>query len=275
MTGIKGQDWSGYQPPQPSVQGLDFVFIKATEGLTYTNPNLQRQYEWAHRQGLVVGLYHYPHMGNSVRDELARFLHIAAARPGDMLCLDWEGYDQANLNVSHGTQAAFKDEWLQRIAAAMPGHRSGTYCNVDYLNNVDATGRFGDFLWIATAGRAAGEPGILHPWLFHQYSSVGAEDVDYCRLPTRAALAAWAALSPPADVPPPAPLKKELDMIMVSPPMTNLPTGTSWPGDFLLTGDGRMTHIPQPADVTALRAVGVQGPAPISRQLFDALMAGK
>ncbi|MBU3200990.1 peptidoglycan-binding protein [Clostridium estertheticum] len=39
--------------------GIEIVYIKATEGLTYTNPLLKSQYDGAKAAGLKIGFYHY------------------------------------------------------------------------------------------------------------------------------------------------------------------------------------------------------------------------
>lgn len=194
---IHGIDVSAYQPAAYSTAGLDFVFTKITEGLTYTNPLWVQQRERARKAGLVWGAYHYPHMGNDPRAEADRFLGKVAWRPGDLIVLDWEGYDSANKDVSHARQLAYRDAWLKYVKAKMPGHRVGMYANTDYWKYVDQTSNCGDFLWIATAGRPAGSPGIEHPWLFHQYSTAGGIDHDVANFPSRAALAAWAAGTTP------------------------------------------------------------------------------
>jgi hypothetical protein len=187
--GCYGQDWAGYQSPAPSVTGLSFVFIKVTEGLTYTNPRYAAQLAHARLHKLVVGHYHYPHMGNSPAAEADRFLSVAAERPGELLCLDWEGYDKANKGVPRAAQVAYKRAFLARVRAARPAYRVGTYANKAYVG-YDPSGPYGDFLWIATAGLPAGSPGVGRDWVFHQYASKSV-DKDYCRL-TASALRAWA-----------------------------------------------------------------------------------
>ncbi|MGT2532726.1 glycoside hydrolase family 25 protein [Streptomyces nojiriensis] len=201
--GIYGQDWASYQSDEPSLAGLDFVFTKITEGLGYTNPKWVRQRDHAKRHGLVWGAYHYPHMGNDHENEADFFLGQVAWQPGDILVLDWEGYDDANAGVSKARQRAYKEDWLRYVKARMPGHRVGMYCNADYWKNIDTTGYCGDFLWIATAGRNAGDPGIKASWLFHQYDD-NPIDQDYCPLPGREELRAWAhgpLRSPEDDMP--------------------------------------------------------------------------
>jgi hypothetical protein len=189
--GIWGQDWASYQSAAPATAGLSFAFVKVTEGLGYVNPRWVAQRDHAKAAGLVWGGYHYPHMANSVQAEADKFLSEVNWAPGDLVCLDWEGYDPANAGVPRSEQAAYKDAWLKYVKARLPHNPVGMYCNTDYWRNVDTTGFYGDFLWIATSGLPAGSPGIAAPWLFHQYGASGV-DRDYCHLASTAALRSWA-----------------------------------------------------------------------------------
>lgn len=188
--GCYGQDWASYQSPAPNVTGLSFVFVKRTEGLTYVNPRGAAQVAYARLHKLVVGHYHYPHMGNDPAAEAAFFLKTAQPEPGDILVLDWEGYDVANRSVPWSTQVAYKVAFLAALKAAQPALQRLTYCNTDYLSR-DPQGEYGDGLWIATGNVAAGQPGISHEWLIHQYSTAGGIDRDFCTLDADA-LRAWA-----------------------------------------------------------------------------------
>lgn len=189
--GIYGQDWSGYQSSQPSVSGIDFMFTKITEGLGYVNPRWRSQYNWAKSHGLVVGKYHYPHFGNSVSAELDYFAKNADIQPGDVIVLDWEGYDAANQGTSHARLLAYRDAWLKAAKAKWPNNPVGMYCNTDYWLNIDNNQNCGDFLWIATGGKPAGQPGIKYAWTIHQYSTAGGIDHDYANFKDRAAMKAW------------------------------------------------------------------------------------
>ncbi len=191
--GTYGQDWASYQDDAPSTEGLDFVFVKVTEGLTYTNPKWVAQRDHAKGAGLVWGAYHYPHMENSVRAEADHFIDQVAWQPGDLVVLDWEGYDDANKHVPHSVQATYKDQWLRYVKSRLPGHQVGLYANLDYWRNVDTSGFYGDFLWIATADRKAGDPGIQADWVFHQYAAAGV-DKDFCKLDS-AELRAWSGVA--------------------------------------------------------------------------------
>jgi GH25 family lysozyme M1 (1,4-beta-N-acetylmuramidase) len=189
MAGSYGQDWASYQSSAPDTAGLAFAFVKVTEGLTYINPRWMPQRDHAKAAGLVWGGYHYPHMANDPVAEADRFLSLVDWQPGDVICLDWEGYDTANRSVPAAKQAAYKDAWLHYVKAKLPHNAVGTYMNVDYLTRVDGSGYHGDFLWIAV-NAPAGQPGIRGQWMFHQYSSAGV-DRDYCPL-SAGELQTWA-----------------------------------------------------------------------------------
>ncbi|TQF05965.1 hypothetical protein E6W39_31740 [Kitasatospora acidiphila] len=199
--GIFGQDWASYQSAAPGTNGLSFAFIKVTEGLTYTNPEWASQRDAARNAGLVVGYYHYPDMRNSAQSEADHFLSIAQPAVGELLCLDWEGYDSANSGVSHGNQLAYKEAFLRHLKASAPQRPVGMYCNADYWNNVDTTGYYQDYLWIATEGRPAGQPGVGANWLFHQYNSASGVDQDFCHLGSTAELRSWASSFAPTPTP--------------------------------------------------------------------------
>lgn len=190
--GVFGQDWSSYQGSYPSAAGLAFVFIKVTEGESYVNPYWQSQQGDALKAGAAVGKYHYPHMHNAVPGEVNYFAANAQIQPGQMIVLDWEGYDTNNAGVSNAEKLSYKEQFLQQMKAKFPHNPVGLYCNTDYWYNVDTTGHAGDFLWIATAGVPAGQPGIKAPWKFHQYSA-DPVDKDYGNFTSVADLKSWIA----------------------------------------------------------------------------------
>ncbi|GAB2716636.1 GH25 family lysozyme [Kitasatospora kifunensis] len=200
--GIYGQDWASYQSATPDTTGLSFAFIKVSQGTTYTNPEWTAQRDHARGAGLVVGYYHYPEMANSPQAEADHFLSLVQPQHGELLCLDWEGYDATNRSVAPPAQLTYKDSWLRYVKGRVPDSPVGLYCNLDYWRNVDTSGFFQDFLWIATAGAPAGQPGITANWLFHQYDDSGDADKDYCHLDSTDQLRTWAlSFAPAASAP--------------------------------------------------------------------------
>lgn len=177
---VKGQDWSGYQPTEPSVSGLSFVFIKATEGTSYVNPHMAAQAAWARKNSLVVGFYHFARPG-SMADQAQFFVENAVSVEGDLLAVDWE--DTA-------VSCADKDALLADVKNLRPSHKVLLYCNRYFWLNVDTTSDCGDGLWIADYV-TAGEPRIQAHWTFHQYSDTPVDE-DLGNFVDVASLQRWA-----------------------------------------------------------------------------------
>lgn len=178
---IWGIDVASYQPENYSTKGLDFVFVKITEGTSYTNPKWVGQRKTARDAGLATGFYHFVRSG-SMKAQADYFLSKVNLVAGDMLVLDWE--DGA---VSNGQ----KDSWIKYVQEQRPSHKVLLYCNVNFWLNRDTTSFAGDGLWIARYNGKPGHPGIQHPWKFHQYTNHPI-DKNAGAFDSRAALKEWA-----------------------------------------------------------------------------------
>ena len=110
---MNGIDIASYQTGiDLSVVPCDFVIIKATEGVNYTNPDFTRAYTQAKEQNKLIGIYHYAN-GAGATAEADYYLSVVGDRVGDaILVLDWEqGGNSAFGSVSYAKQ------WLDRIYA--------------------------------------------------------------------------------------------------------------------------------------------------------------
>jgi Glycosyl hydrolases family 25 len=188
---IKGVDVASYQPEAFTTTGLDFVFVKVTEGTGYVNPKWVAQRDHGRAAGLAIGYYHFVKPGSMIA-QADFFLSEISLRPGDMLVLDWE---------HTGVSCADKDAWIRHVQAKAPGHRVLLYCNLDFWRHRDTTSFAGDGLWIADPNHPAGHPAVTHPWVVHQFSSVGGTDRNVAAFPTLAALTRWAAGAEPEEDP--------------------------------------------------------------------------
>ncbi|WP_340376438.1 GH25 family lysozyme [Streptomyces sp. SS7] len=192
---IKGIDVASHQSSTYDLTGVDFVFVKATEGTWYTNPKMAAQVSRARSAGVVVGFYHFLRKGGA-QAQAAYFVSKAEARPGEILACDWESAPDGSAPSSEE-----KDAFIREVARLAPGRRVVLYCNRDYWLNRDRSSYAGHGLWIADPSAPMGAPRITHPWLFHQYSISGGMDRDVAAFPTRAALKDWAAGDAPASPP--------------------------------------------------------------------------
>jgi lysozyme len=78
-------DWN-----KVKADGVVIAYIKATDGVTYTNPSLQAQYNGAKSVGILVGLYHFAEQ-NSPLAEYNHFMSVASKYKQDIKpSLDYE-----------------------------------------------------------------------------------------------------------------------------------------------------------------------------------------
>lgn len=191
---LKGIDVASYQPDNFGVGGLEFLFVKATEGTTYTNPKMAKQAAVGRRGGLALGFYHFLVAGN-VKAQAAYFVDRCDSVAGDMLVCDWETPPAAT--GEKAASNAEKDAFVKEVKRLRPGHKVGLYCNRDYWLRRDKTSYAGDFLWIADPGHPAGSPAIVHPWVFHQYAVQGGFDRNVGKFASLAALREWCGYAKP------------------------------------------------------------------------------
>lgn len=110
---LRGCDVSKHQSAlTDEMFNLDFMIIKATEGVTYTDPKFHSHITNALERGLLVGAYHYarPDNNNSPVDEALNFVNAIGTyyKSGMVLALDWES-KAWNYSIDWAI------EWLEKI----------------------------------------------------------------------------------------------------------------------------------------------------------------
>jgi lysozyme len=176
---IKGIDVSNWQGSRfnweaEHVQGVQFAFIKATEGTTFLDPDFERNWQVAKERGLARGAYHFFHPEQSAGAQASWFLtHVMqhGLDPGDLLAVDLE--DAFGLDPHQVAEAAneFTGIVNRRADASLivyttPGFALGGYCD-----------QLGDSpLWLA----APGNPSIAPPppWKLISFIQTGQRGID-------------------------------------------------------------------------------------------------
>lgn len=113
---LKGIDISGHQAGiNLNVIDTDFIVIKSSEGVGWTDPQFVNNLNKARATGKLVGFYHFARpfasTGNTAVAEAESFLTIVKPylQVGDVLVLDWEAENQQN--------TVWAKEWLDIVAA--------------------------------------------------------------------------------------------------------------------------------------------------------------
>lgn len=103
-------------------KNANFVIVKASEGVGFTDKQFARSQSEARRVGLPIGYYHFarPDLGNDPAVEADWFLKVVGAPvEGEMLCLDFE--------VSCADPVGWCKKFLDRIAFMRDGYRPLIY----------------------------------------------------------------------------------------------------------------------------------------------------
>lgn len=134
---IKGIDVSGHNTvndwQQVSRAGIKFVFIKATEGASYTNPLFHKQFDGARAAGLKVGCYHFFRKNRDGVAQAAHFLATIGNRKTELpLVVDVEDWDNDHSIDTKTTHRRLTDmvTTLERH-----GHSVMIYTNGDGYRN--------------------------------------------------------------------------------------------------------------------------------------------
>ena len=118
---MDGIDISGYQAPDiPSAVTADFVIVKATQGMRWSNRHYSAHIANADRTGKATGVYHFAEGGNAI-SEADFFINAVSVRLGrSTLNLDWEQclaygrYGCATVNPNWGNPNWIR-QWVNRV----------------------------------------------------------------------------------------------------------------------------------------------------------------
>ena len=152
--------------------GYRFAFVKASEGVSYQDPNFVTNMANAKAAGLYVGAYHFARPDNNAPEtEADHFVDVAGSYIKN-------GYLRPVLDLETGTSLGWSalsdwaNRWLQRVQA-LTGVEPIIYVNSYYANHLASYLASYD-LWIAHYTTAS-QPntGIWSTWAFWQYTDSG------------------------------------------------------------------------------------------------------
>ena len=145
---LKGIDISNWQSNiNLSAIDADFVIVKASEGVGWTDPSFKKLYNAAKAAGKRLGLYHFarPTGNNTAAKEANSFIAAAqsvGAIGNAVLVLDWEAENQTNV--------AYAKAWLDAVYSAT-GVKPMIYMSESVTKKADwssvVAGDYG--LWVA------------------------------------------------------------------------------------------------------------------------------
>lgn len=150
---------------------IDFVFIKATEGLGRVDMQFRKNWRNAQKEGIRRGAYHFFIASKSGKAQAENFLETVRLQKGDLPpVLDVEN----SFGVSKQDIQQRVADWLE-MAEKKYKVRPIIYTNVDFYN-IYLAGRFDAYpLWVAHY-LVQNKPRIERNWIFWQHNERGHVD---------------------------------------------------------------------------------------------------
>ena len=165
-----------------SADGKVFAYVKATEGMTYTDPKFITNITNGNSAGLIMGAYHYARPDNNTAIQDANnFINVAGSYIGNgnlPPALDLEdtaGLPTLDSQFSSTELSNWVEQWLITVEN-QTGIRPIIYTTSHYANYLNNSLNSYE-LWIAKPGTSATSPptnlGIWNDWIIKQYSWEG------------------------------------------------------------------------------------------------------
>ena len=151
--------------------GKVFAFLKATDGITWTDPDFAANWNGARAAGLLCGAYHFYETDDDPTAQAQNFLRAVQLGPGDLPPV----VDIEKLAAGGSAGQAVKDlqTWLDAVETAT-GRTPLIYTSHGFWTSL-GTSAFGRYpLWIAAYGTQSPTlPAGWSAWTFWQFSESG------------------------------------------------------------------------------------------------------
>ena len=172
----QGIDVSGYQRnidfKKVKEDGIEIVYIKASEGSNYIDSHFERNYQQARKHGLKIGFYHYvtARTEEQARKQAQFFVSVISGKVADCkLAMDFESFGSLTREEINRIGLAF-----MQTVEQLSGKEIILYSNA-YTANTIWRGKLTKYpLWVAQYG--VNEPqnnGTWSSWAGWQYTDMG------------------------------------------------------------------------------------------------------
>lgn len=176
---IQGLDISRYQGhvdfAKAREAGTHFVFMKATEGKDYIDPNFYQNWDAARRAGMPRGAYHFMTWCSLAKDQAAWF---AQKIPNDQDALppvlDLEFNNHSKCKNRHNKADLL--EKVQVMLAAMEAHTGKMpviYTDINFHRDVLAGTHFDNAMWLRSTAAEPHRRYSNRQWTFWQWTQTG------------------------------------------------------------------------------------------------------
>lgn len=160
--------WEEVKAMQVKNVKIDFVFIKATEGIGKTDMHFFRNWKKSKQAGLTRGAYHFFLATKDGRAQAENFIHAVELEPGDLPPV-------VDIEQTYGVDINLVKEELKEWLTVIENHyrvKPIIYTNVDFYKYCLDKDFDSYPLWAAHYFER-NEPRIRREWIFWQHSEQG------------------------------------------------------------------------------------------------------
>lgn len=170
LTGIDVSHYQGKIDWSSVEKNVDFIYLKATEGITYIDPRFHRNSEFVRNISIPSGSYHFFEPNDDGEKQAAAFLrHIKVH--------DFMLPPVLDIEISKGVEKSLirkrAKEWLDAVEKAL-GCQPIIYSYTDFYEAHLEGEEFDKYqLWLADYNTTAKLPDTVDKWVFWQYTAKG------------------------------------------------------------------------------------------------------
>jgi lysozyme len=155
--------------------GIHFVFMKATEGRDYVDPNFRTNWERARASGMAHGAYHFMTWCSLASEQAAWFAQMVPQDPTALppvLDLEWNNHSSCQVRPSRADAL----EKIRVMLDAMERHTGKMpiiYTDMNFHRDILAGEYFPNAFWLRSTAAEPHERYQNRPWTFWQYTQTG------------------------------------------------------------------------------------------------------
>ena len=177
---VRGMDAARFQTSvdwaRAKAVGIEFAFLKATEGGDLLDPKFQDHWRGAGRAGIKRGAYHFYYFCTAPEVQAQFFIRTVRKTRGSLppvLDMEWNPFSPTCQRRPDA--ATVQDEmrrWL-RIVEAHYGQRPIIYTTPGFFEDAELDSFKGYEFWLRTTAKTPAQAYPGQPWRFWQYTATG------------------------------------------------------------------------------------------------------
>ncbi|ODT74929.1 MAG: glycoside hydrolase [Pelagibacterium sp. SCN 64-44] len=176
---VQGIDVARYQEnvdfPAARADGIQFVFMKATEGRDYIDPNFLRNWERARSSGMPRGAYHFMNWCSPAAEQAAWFERMVPADADALppvLDLEWQNGSRCRPTDTRAETLA-KVRLMLEAMERHTGKLPIVYTDINFHRDILEGEYFANTFWLRSTAAEPEERYVGRPWTFWQWTQTG------------------------------------------------------------------------------------------------------